>query len=164
MTRRAAIGPILVAALTAACTCGRRSDGACDDPSLWYAPDGAGGVYWGCAPPAGWTSSPPRGTADTAALAAGPADLNEPRVLIPDAPAADTDALGTLATATTGATASTGDTAQVDTGNVPGPADTTMPLETGAIDTAAAADTVPADTAMAPADTAAPPAAEEPPP
>lgn len=177
MMRRAAIGPVLVGALTAACTCGRRSDDACDDPSLWYAPDGAG-VYWGCRPPDGWTNTPPQATADTAgAPLVGAGDHAEPEVIVPD-PYVDTgmfDTFATGVTAMTGATARTGDTALLDTGVVPGKADTTVPLGTGAVDTAAidtaaidtsAIDTVTVDTALPPADPAAvvPAAEEEPPP
>jgi hypothetical protein len=152
VTARAAIGPALVVALTAACTCGQRADEACDDPSLWYAPDGAGGVYWGCTPPEGWTSAPPAGTADTAAAAdtdaAGEDDA--PLVTIPAENEVDTGWIDTASTGFTGATAATGATGE--TGLVP--------VDTGATGDTALLDTVPPDTSLPLLDTAAPPEGE----
>jgi hypothetical protein len=162
VTRRVAIGPILVGAISAACTCGRRPDGDCDDPSLWYEPGGGAGVYWGCTPPEGWTNTPPRGTADTSAPV-DPSPDDAPLVVIPEPENVDTGWLGTGFTGTTGgtgATGMTGDTGVFDTGL---PLDTALPMETGPIETAAA-DTAPPDTSAPVADTAAAPAVEPAPP
>src|SRR5262245_3674317 len=30
----------------------------CEDPHLWYAPDGSGDTYFGCEPPEGWKETP----------------------------------------------------------------------------------------------------------
>lgn len=163
------------AAALAGCTCGQGT-ATCTEPSLWYAPDGSEGVYWGCTPPMGWLNEPP-GTVDTGQVARVPRfhAPREPDVVVPERrDAHDTSVAGTGSTAGTGATGGTGDTGVLpadtgagivgDTTAVPG--DTAAPADTAAVpgDTGLSVDTVAGETAAPAVDTAAPPADAAPPP
>jgi hypothetical protein len=174
--RAPTLGWWCAAVFAAGCTCGR-STAECSEPSLWYAPDPSGGVFWGCKPPEGWLAEPPGGL-DTARIAAAARAVQQPGVIVPPGrgDAHDTSVVATGTTASTGWTGSTADTgallADTDAAGPPGAADTATvapgntagPLDTAAlVDTGLPVDTVAADTAaVVPVDTAAPADAAQP--
>lgn len=115
---------------------------SCTDPHLWYAPDGSGDTYFGCAPPEGWSETPPDESAyaaSTQTTTVGPepdidtdepdVDTGEQTVVFPPRDTAPPKPV------VTGDTGSPPDTA------LPDPEDTALPPEDTGLDTGAAIDT-----------------------
>jgi hypothetical protein len=112
----------------------------CTDPHLWYAPDGSGDTYFGCAPPEGWQEVPPDESvfaASTQTVTEGDTDVDI------DTDPADIDTGEQTVTFPPRDTAPPEPITTGDTGLLPGdtgaydPPDTALPPEDTGFDTGA---------------------------